>query len=261
MPLSTQEAKIITVIGETIYGMALGDIHRSLGCDYPTEKITRDSDLKDGQCLVGSVMLAVSLIEAIGHHCLGNAADNKSETAFTKFSEDYLRKVEDKYVTKDLWQVLRNGLLHNYATRHNYGVNPVKYALVKNAKDAHLSEVPDKPGYVYFNIQSFIDDIDQAANLFLDELEKEGTNEQKQTLLWITDNLALSAFPTTFSNGGLITVAMASSMMSGSEAAELVTYTEITTGRLLEATNRTFTQMPSWKHADRNRSRGGHFLK
>lgn len=259
MSLSHEDQKIIAVIGETIYGMALGDIHRALGCNYPTQKITKDAELKDGQCLVGALMLAVAIIEAIGHHCCASNTSHSAEDAFTRFSEDYLRKIEPRYVTKNLWQVMRNGLLHNYSTRHNYGTNPVKYALIKNASNAHLEPVPNKSGYFYMNIQSFIADIDAAVNRFLDELEKDGSTEQTETILWINTNSAMTVFPALLSNGGICLVDTASGVSTAAEIAQNPTF--LIGSSPLQDKNRLFTQLPSWKSADRNRSIGGHFLK
>lgn len=115
MPLSPQDEKVIAVAGESLYKMALGDGHRSLGCCYSEEKIDENSTREDGQCLVGYVMLAVELIESMGNHLMGTT-NHTAEAGVSKFSELYFKKIENKYVTKDLWRVRRNEHLHNYAT-------------------------------------------------------------------------------------------------------------------------------------------------
>lgn len=177
------DEQIIGAVGNSLFDMALGDIHRGLGCAFPHQRITHESELNDGQCLVGSVSQACVLIEAAGHHVLGGAPHG-SRAAFQRFVQDFMHG----YNAVDLYEVLRCGLLHEYGLQHhpNPGqpVNPVRFVLVKNAHPLHLVAVDGHPQHFYLNIQTFIEDVDDAACEFLKRVDQPAAAERVSTIGW-----------------------------------------------------------------------------
>jgi hypothetical protein len=166
--------QIIAQVGKSLFDMALGDIHRSLSCDFPKEIITEKTVLKDGECLLGALIQCCCLIEAAGHYAFNKS---NSSAAFTAFAGKFLRQ----YNKDELYMVLRCGLIHEYAPKNNKGDTNRKYLLVKNAQEHHLKEVPDQPDYLFFNVNSFIEHVDAAIRVFLKEVQNE--KKQKQTIL------------------------------------------------------------------------------
>lgn len=189
------DEQIIGAVGNSLFDMALGDIHRGLGCAFPHQRITYQSELNDGQCLVGSVSQACVLIEAAGHHVLGGLPHG-SRAAFQRFVQDFM----PTYNAVDLYEVLRCGLLHEYGPQHhpNPGqpVNPVRFVLVKNAHSLHLTPVDGHPTHFYLNIQTFIEDVDDAICEFLKRADQPASAERASAVGWANQRgvMAISPF-------------------------------------------------------------------
>lgn len=168
------EDQIVAQVGESLFDMALGDIHRSLSCNFPHEIITEDTVLKDGESLLGALIQCCCLIEAAGHYAFNK---KKSSAAFVTF----VAKFMPQYDGHELYHVLRCGLIHEYTPKNNKGYTNKKYLLVKNAKDYHLELVPDQHDYLFFNVNSFIQHVDKAIRDFLQKLKID--TQQRKTLL------------------------------------------------------------------------------
>jgi len=249
--MTIEESNVVQVLDEMLFGMALGDIHRSLGRNYPSEKVSENLDLQDGQCLVGSIILSCALMEAIGHHCLGVKKHGPGD-AFMEFTNVYLKKTNDLYDAQDLWQILRNGLMHNYSTSHNRATNPRKFILLKNAANWHLKQDPADTERTYLNIQSFIQNVDTATNLFLDDLAIEGSVAWTNSISWIGSNDAMTIFPVfeqTVGSGLFLTLSASSSVpwsnMSGTAFGASLTASAVTNNATFSITpNRNSSRQP-----------------
>lgn len=212
-PMATDD-QIVGAVGNALFDMALGDIHRGLGCNFPAERITHGSELHDGQCLVGSVSQACVLIEAAGHHLHG-VAQHGSRAAFEKFVREFM----PGYNAVDLYEVLRCGLLHEYGAQHHpqpdQPVNPVRYVLVKNAHSLHVSGVNGQPNHFYLNIQTFLEDVDDGICEMLKRTDRKSA--ERTTLIdWanLRGVMALNPFILPKMDGGTMVLfgEMASSM-------------------------------------------------
>lgn len=221
------ETQIIGAVGNSLFDMALGDIHRSLGCDFPNERLTRQDVLEDGLPLVGVIIQACALIEAAGHHFVG-PADTRSGNAFTSF----MRKYMTRYNAQDIWQVLRCGLCHEFTPQNNpqpgRALNPVRYVLIKNNDVLHMEPVNGQPDHFYINVQSFIEDVDNAVCAFLTDADNPSSTERASTVGWARNRGVMSVqsftLPSTGS-GMLLLSELASSVVPATDLVITLTQT------------------------------------
>ena len=90
---------------------------------------------------------------------------------YKQFVQDYL----PSYDPKELYQDLRNKLVHNYSIGKHY-------SLVREAPGWHLQNIE---GMTYLNLENFIDDLQTALNKFIFEL-KNDVQIRRNALDWFS---------------------------------------------------------------------------
>lgn len=261
MPLTDDER--IAIIGESLFGMALGDIHRTLGCNHPDECIGEESELHDGQPLLGALVQCCALLEAAAHHYAPDLLEDGP--AFRRFVAAYL----PKYNADHLWQVLRCGLLHTLMPRDRKGKYTFRYVLVKNRRRYHLQEDLNDPKIVYFNIQSFISDVDQAICAFLKAIETKSSEERTKALKWQSTRGSLATWGAMleteiFEKGSITNVVLCGPVSghAGSDSEFSKTIYQIGTTSLNVSPNTLIKpNLSTWAKYDRSLSYSGRRIK
>ena len=255
--------ELASAVGDSLYGLALAEVHRTLGCSYPQERITEESHLAPEQPLLGAMMLASNLIEIAGTYSLGSVGRADSRDAFELFVNDYLGTVDSRYNARNLWEILRSGLFHKHAIKHHQGTNPMRFVLVINRKDLHLSPVPGAPNHIFFNVQSFIDHLDQAVHRLLDRLERANSLESTRAIEWFCGNGVMTAFsvslPAEQAAGRVVILGSQSASRTVAESKQEIGSTIANSG-LLEAGNLIHRSVPAWRERDRSRNGRPRFI-
>ena len=91
---------------------------------------------------------------------------------YKQFVKDYL----PNYNSDELYEDLRNKLVHNYSVGKHYG-------LTRKAHHLHLKEVN---GLTHLNLEDFIEDLKIALNKYITELRNDNDIRRK-ALCWYTE--------------------------------------------------------------------------
>lgn len=122
----------------------------------PAEAIMRDP----GGKMPAFVWLTCA-IDWIAAFRFGESTKNNVKEAYTNYIDEYFPK--GKYSAQDLYDSLRNGLVHMYTIKGS------TYALIDNHPDGHLKTTSD--GQLLLNLEDFFADFVEAKNKFFDAVE------------------------------------------------------------------------------------------
>ena len=144
--MNLSDKQIIDIIFHSLETYALGDI----------------KFLQEKQKPIAAFILCTCFIEQVSHFVYG-PGDRNSDKAI-EFIDEYLNnKKTIKYSAKDLVEVLRNKLVHNYSLSDRKNPNLNKYALNYNNPNIHLHQ---EKGTTYVNIDRFVQDIELALEFY-----------------------------------------------------------------------------------------------
>jgi hypothetical protein len=101
---------------------------------------------------------------------------------YIKFVNEYL----PAYQSEELYEDLRNKLVHNYSVGKFYG-------LTKGQKDLHLNK---QNGILIINLENFIDDLNSAFEQFISSVQKD-KNIRKNVIEWYLKHNIISMSRTT----------------------------------------------------------------
>jgi hypothetical protein len=90
---------------------------------------------------------------------------DKVSKRYKEFVQEYL----PMYNSDDLYDDLRNKLVHNYSIGS-------RYRLIRNSMQLHLQEMD---GFIYLNLENFIADLRNALNKYFHELKNDAKIKQK----------------------------------------------------------------------------------
>lgn len=132
------------------------------------------NNIKDTQKFgmpIAAFILAVCFIDQVsGFIYKNNEKGQRTNTdRCKKFVSEYLNKVSKKpYDKKDLIDLLRNLLVHNYSLTDRRKPKHNRYMLDYENPSRHLYQEEDM---VVLNIEGFINDLDNAFQLYKNELD------------------------------------------------------------------------------------------
>lgn len=92
----------------------------------------------------------------------GRTVKSENKKCYISFINEYFPG--DKYDANELWDSLRNGLIHLYTIKN------AKYALTHGHRDSHLQL---QNGYVLLNVENFFDDFVFAVNQYFSAVEND----------------------------------------------------------------------------------------
>jgi hypothetical protein len=144
---NTEKEEIVKKLDEAFVSLALEDINRALHIKTNTT--------------MAVFILGSCFIEALAGFYCGQTDPNlrgKSQDQFVKFVTRYL----PKYKPLDLWQSLRNGLVHSYTDKGKY--------LYVNKKENlhHLQE--NQGGGLIINDENFVKELEIAYKQFKSDI-------------------------------------------------------------------------------------------
>jgi hypothetical protein len=126
--------------------------------------------------LIGFIFMSCA-IDYLAGFWWGDSTKGKVGVIFTKFVDTYF--VPNKYNSIDLYDSLRNGLVHMFTIKGK------KYALVHNNQIAHLKMSEDE--HVMLNAENFRDDIIVAKELYFKDVEEDSFCMDKLKERYIRD--------------------------------------------------------------------------
>jgi hypothetical protein len=153
--LTNDEKKIIEKIVHSLTDYAFGDILKS----------------REQEMIIASFILCFCFIGSLSSNRY--YADPKLKNDGLKFQEFMRNYFNHKYfaIAQELYEYARSKLIHNYSTNG-------RFLLADTGADLHLTTI-DKN--IFLNIDSFIFDLSQAFNMYLNELGAD-ENIQKKAL-------------------------------------------------------------------------------
>ena len=167
---SKNEMEIIDRIIKSLRDYALGDIRKSI-------ELTGEKNMHIGSFILCSCFIDQVSAFYYGMKVLKIRKEKNNETIydfnvgkrFVQFCNDYLKKVNDKYNSAQLYNDFRCKIVHNYSLGKN------SFALGRLGSGNHLEK--NKSGATLLLIETFYDDIKIAfenwcKDLFEDELIK-----------------------------------------------------------------------------------------
>ena len=110
--------------------------------------------------LIGFIFMSCA-IDYLAGFWWGESTKRKVGPTFTKFIDTYF--VPNRYDSKDLYDSLRNGLVHMFTIKDK------KYGLVHNKTMLHLKTSTD--GHIMLNAEDFRDDLIVAKELYFRDVE------------------------------------------------------------------------------------------
>lgn len=112
----------------------------------------------EGRAMVGALILAVCAIDTRGSLLAGKGGSNKT---FKDFAARYLPRCEE--YTDDVYDGMRNRLVHNYSSRG--------FVYTDGNPELHL--IKTRGGDLILNVESFVEDVQRAAEAYIADLEED----------------------------------------------------------------------------------------
>ena len=144
--VNIEREKLVKILDEAFVSIALEDIKRALHIDTNTT--------------MAVFILGSCFIEALGGFYCGQTNPNlrgKSQDQFVQFVTKYL----PQYNPHDLWQSLRNGLVHSYTDKG-------KYLFVNKKRDLHHSLHQGRG--LFINDENFVEELENAYKQFREDI-------------------------------------------------------------------------------------------
>lgn len=122
------------------------------------------SDIKNvskSNMVIASFILCTCFIEQVSGFRYAVTKKQSGKLMFEKFVKDYLQKYDSRYNPIKLRTDLRNKLVHNYSIGDSY-------SLTMQSSNSHFQL--DNDGRVKLNLENFLNDLENAFNLWTTEL-------------------------------------------------------------------------------------------
>lgn len=126
---------------------------------------------------VGGLILGVCALDVLGGLYAG--VKQTSGETFRQFIEKYLPNHE-AYVSRKVYRNMRSSLVHAYSTK--------KFKYTSDFPERHLMR-DTEDGKLWIHVDSFIDEVEQAANLYVEELFASDDLWKNFKLKWSYDPL------------------------------------------------------------------------